>query len=84
MTITTADEQSFVESIIKNGTKSCYWLGGTDEEAEGNWKWITGEAFSYTHWGKDMPDNWETENYLMMFREIIRLNPEILLDIGTI
>lgn len=69
VTITTADEQSFVESIIKNGTKSCYWLGGTDEEAEGNWKWITGEAFSYTHWGKDMPDNWETENYLMMFRE---------------
>lgn len=69
VTITTADEQSFVESIIKNGTKSCYWLGGTDEEAEGNWKWITGEAFSYAHWGKDMPDNWETENYLMMFRE---------------
>ncbi len=69
VTITTADEQSFVESIIKNGTKSCYWLGGTDEESEGDWTWVTGEKFSYTHWGKDMPDNWETEDYLMMFKE---------------
>lgn len=74
VTITTADEQSFVESIIKNGTKSCYWLGGTDEEAEGNWKWITGEAFSYTHWRKGQPDNYNTENYLMMYKDSNQFN----------
>lgn len=68
-TITTADEQAFIESIIKNGTKSCYWLGGTDENSEGDWTWITGEEFSYTHWGSDMPDNYLTENYLMIFKE---------------
>ena len=69
VTITTQEEQEIVESIIKNGTKSCYWLGGTDETAEGQWKWITGEEFKYTHWAKDMPDNFLTENYLMMFKE---------------
>lgn len=69
VTITTQEEQEIVESIIKNGTKSCYWLGGTDEAAEGQWKWITGEEFKYTHWAKDMPDNFLTENYLMMFKE---------------
>lgn len=69
VTITTQEEQEIVESIIKNGTKSCYWLGGTDEIAEGQWKWITGEEFKYTHWAKDMPDNFLTENYLMMFKE---------------
>ena len=74
VTITTADEQSFVESIIKNGTKSCYWLGGTDEEAEGNWKWVTGEKFSYTHWRKGQPDNYNTENYLMMYKDSNQFN----------
>ena len=69
VTISTQEEQEIVESIIKNGTKSCYWLGGTDEIAEGQWKWITGEEFKYTHWAKDMPDNFLTENYLMMFKE---------------
>lgn len=68
-TITTAEEQAFVESIINYGTKSYYWLGGTDENVEGDWTWVTGERFSYTHWGEDMPDNYQTENYLMIFKE---------------
>ena len=33
------------------------WLGGTDEDSEGNWRWVTGEAWSYTRWTSDSPNN---------------------------
>jgi len=69
VTITSAEEQQVVESLITNGTKNCYWLGGTDEGAEGVWKWITGEAFEYTNWDPRQPDNENgVEHYLDMFR----------------
>ena len=32
-------------------------LGGTDEEQEGTWAWVTGEPFSYERWGDPNPDN---------------------------
>jgi hypothetical protein len=36
-----------------------YWLGGTDEDEEGKWKWITGEEWKYSLWYKDQPDNYK-------------------------
>lgn len=33
------------------------WLGGTDEAQEGVWKWVTGEAWSYTRWASGEPNN---------------------------
>jgi flagellin len=41
------------------------WLGGTDEGAEGNWRWITGEPWNYTRWTSDSPNNAAgNQNYL--------------------
>lgn len=68
-TITSQEEQQFIESQLVNGQKSCYWLGGTDSAVEGKWNWITGEEFSYTKWGADMPDNWQDEDYLMIYKD---------------
>ncbi|NCC52667.1 MAG: hypothetical protein EOM20_15815, partial [Spartobacteria bacterium] len=33
------------------------WIGATDEGDEGNWRWITGEAWSYAKWGAGQPNN---------------------------
>jgi len=40
-----------------------FYIGLTDSEiygaSEGNWKWVTGEPVSYTHWGVGEPnDSW--------------------------
>ena len=29
-----------------------FWLGGFMDKPGGEWKWVTGEPWSYTHWGK--------------------------------
>jgi hypothetical protein len=51
-TITSAAEQAFIESIAPN--QAHVWLGGFQppgsSEPDGNWQWVTGEPFSYSHW----------------------------------
>ena len=42
------------------------WLGATDELNEGQWKWVTGEAFSYS--GPATLDNLDNEDYLVAWR----------------
>ena len=51
--INSEGEQQFIESVIKDGEKHQYWLGGyaTDD----GYAWITGEEFDYTNWDADEP-----------------------------
>lgn len=56
VTITSEEEQSLITSLMQTIQYSGpTWIGGyTDCEA---WRWVTGEAFEYTHWIKGNPDN---------------------------
>lgn len=68
-TITSVEEHKFIKSLINDCTKDYYWLGGTDQEEEGVWKWVTGEGFAYENWSINNPDNFHYpqfgyENYL--------------------
>ena len=63
-TITSAEEQEVVTTLlVSTGAKKNYWLGGTKENDQ--WKWVTGESFSYTHWATGEP-NLATENFIEM------------------
>lgn len=33
------------------------WLGGTDAGSEGQWRWVSGEAWNFTNWGPAQPNN---------------------------
>ena len=58
----------FAKNIID--TTPYIWLGGTDEEREGNWKWTNGDSFSYTNWDSGEPNNVSNvEHYLMMYAD---------------
>ena len=52
-TITSAEENAFVRSIITGE----FWIGGTDADDEQHWRWVTQEAFSYENWRSGQPDN---------------------------
>ena len=34
-----------------------HWVGATDEECEGEWRWVTDEPFDYTNWLPGEPNN---------------------------
>lgn len=57
VTITSQNEQNTVRDLISQGRKYSYWMGMTDEAAEGVWVNITGEPVSYTNWSKLEPNN---------------------------
>jgi len=42
-----------------------YWLGATDESEEGNWKWVTGEEWSYNNWSSGQPDDNRASDYIV-------------------
>jgi len=56
-TITSADESTFIDTFIGDLTQTYYWLGGTDKDSEGEWKWITGEEWNYDNWYSGEPNN---------------------------
>ena len=70
VTITSKEEQKFVANLIKGGSRTAYWMGGTDIGSEGEWRWVTGEPFSYSNWSGCQPDNSRGyENCLTMYNQ---------------
>ncbi|MDA7676359.1 hypothetical protein N8584_00040 [bacterium] len=64
-TITSELEQNKIWAL---GAQS-EWLGGTDEGSEGNWRWVTGEAWDYTNWDTSLnqPDNNNGKEHYLHF-----------------
>jgi hypothetical protein len=57
-------EQSYVAGIPHRPQA---WLGGTDQQQEGQWRWLNGAPLEYTRWNTGRPDNQKgNENYLCM------------------
>ena len=59
VTVTTSAENSFIFGIWPSG-----WIGLTDEVTEGVWRWVTGEAYSYSSWNPGEPNNAGNEDYV--------------------
>ena len=78
ITVTSDEEQKIVDSLIINGTKNSYWMGGF--KVNGKMQWITDEDFNYSNWSYWQPDNYTgNENALMVYRN---KNPNNKTDVG--
>lgn len=69
VTITSAAEQAFLNGLNTSNTR--YWLGGSDRETEGVWKWISGPEAGqlmdniFTNWAPNEPNDYRTgEDYM--------------------
>lgn len=74
VTITSENEQHFIESLIAGGVKHQYWVGSY-RISENAFAWVSGEPFSYTHWDVVEPNNYlGQENYVHILRTA---NPDV-------
>ncbi|MYI93354.1 hypothetical protein F4083_03395 [Candidatus Poribacteria bacterium] len=57
-------EEKWLRRIYGTGP---FWIGLSDAEEEGNWKWHSGEPITYTNWQPYHPENGNTEtrDYVM-------------------
>lgn len=65
-TITSQKEDNKIKELVEEGV--FYFLGGTDENQEGSWEWITGEPWAYENWKTGEPNNQNNENYLHYYK----------------
>ncbi|KFP11519.1 Macrophage mannose receptor 1, partial [Egretta garzetta] len=50
-------EQAYLTSLIGLRSEKYFWIGLSDTEEQGMFKWVTGEGVLYTNWNAAMPGN---------------------------
>ena len=56
-TITSADEWEELVPLLMASGRENFWLGASDEKVEGDWRWVSGEPFTFTFWNFGEPNN---------------------------
>lgn len=76
VTITSAEENSFVCDLISHGSLDAYWIGAHNDSS-GSWynsdnpyEWVTGEEFSYSNWNDGEPNGMGSDASAEHFAEI--------------
>ena len=83
-TINSKAEMDFVVEMLGSATKGLYWLGMYRENANSNWRWVTGEAVNYTNWAEGEPNNISNqEHYVHLYSDIYYNDTDKTIGVGT-
>ena len=64
--VTSQNIHNYIWSKIEP-TGSSFWIGGSDQEEEGIWKWSDGSEWNFTHWLTNEPNNrYSNENCIQI------------------
>lgn len=68
VSITTAAEETYVESLLSGftGDRWHFWIGLTDTASEGTYVWSSGQSFGYSKWHGGEPNNLNNEDYVAL------------------
>ncbi|MGF7138229.1 HYR domain-containing protein [Roseimarinus sediminis] len=61
-TIADAQENQFISNMHPDRI----WIGYTDRDVEGSWRWITNEPVNYTNWSAGEPNNAGNEDWAVI------------------
>jgi len=71
VTLTSGEENDFVTDTLMGTEVVNAWGGGYQPDGSGepdaDWNWVTGEAWTYTHWRSGEPNNNGNEDALMIY-----------------
>ena len=56
--ITNQDIHNYIWDKIQSATERSVWVGGTDKEEEGTWKWSDGSVWDFANWPAE-PNNFK-------------------------
>ncbi|TRY92196.1 hypothetical protein DNTS_006475, partial [Danionella cerebrum] len=76
--INSEQEQDFLMNITRNEE---FWIGLTDREVEGTWKWVNGDTMTTKFWATDEPNGGHNENCAVTY---MKIHPDLIgwLDIS--
>ena len=67
--VTSKAANDYVEEGKKQRGMNRLWIGGSDLEAEGTWRWVDCSPWDFTLWKPDEPNgNWGAQNCLSYFK----------------
>ncbi len=65
VTITSPEEQNFINNILSDSYNNLYWIG--TKKVNNRWSWVTGEPFAYVNWAENEPSPQTNENYVHIY-----------------
>ena len=69
--VTSMEIHNFLMRKVNKGNwRTWYWIGGSDKEKEGTWKWEDGSVWDFTNWASRLnqqPNNWLNQDCLQIY-----------------